>query len=65
MVFIFGHNPDLSEVLMSLVDGFYDELPKAAAAIINFNVDSWLDIDREYAELVDIKYVKNKKKYNH
>lgn len=58
VVFIFGHNPDLSEILSYFIEDINEYLPKASASIIDFDVEYWNDIDSKNAKLIDIKYAK-------
>lgn len=41
---IFGHNPAVTEVVNSLGDQYFDNIPTTGACVIDFNEDSWQDI---------------------
>ncbi len=41
---VFGHNPAITEVVNSLGDQFFDNVPTTGLCIIEFNVNSWKNI---------------------
>lgn len=41
---VFGHNPAITEVVNSLGDQYFDNIPTTGVSIIDFEADSWKDI---------------------
>ncbi|OCL83996.1 SixA phosphatase family protein [Arcobacter porcinus] len=52
---IIGHNPSLTALAVTLL-GFKERVESGAILEINFDCDSWIDIDKSNAKLV--KYIK-------
>jgi len=51
-VMLFGHNPTISEALSVLLQKSYEDMDTAAAACINFKINSWKDIFNAKGEIV-------------
>ncbi|HJE02471.1 SixA phosphatase family protein [Aliarcobacter thereius] len=52
---VIGHNPSLTALAVTLL-GFKERVENGAILQINFDCDSWIDIDKSNAKLV--KYIK-------
>ena len=58
-IFIIGHNPSLNMLAFYLVD-FNDNIPTCGVLQIEFNCDSWRDINKKFAKLISFDYPKKK-----
>ena len=56
-LFLFGHNPSLNELAQKYV-GFEDNIPTCGVLEIEFDCDSWSEIDRENSKIVSFEYPK-------
>lgn len=58
-VMLVGHNPGMTEVVDYFIkDDFYD-MPAGGVAIIQFDLASWLDLQKSSAQLLAFEYPKN------
>jgi len=55
--FIVGHNPGLNMFVEDFCD-FYDNIPTTGIVELEFNCDSWEDIDKFNCEMADFDYPK-------
>ncbi|MFA6196344.1 MAG: histidine phosphatase family protein [Sulfurimonas sp.] len=60
VVFLFGHNPSLNELVEKYIN-FNENIPTCGVVEIEFDCDSWEDISVENARLVLFDYPKNEK----
>ena len=60
-VFVFGHNPDITIVASELLPKFAEHVPTAGCIGIDFNIDSWIDIESGKAKLRFFEIPKNHK----
>ena len=60
-IFIFGHNPWISTVAHNLTNNFSQVLPTCAYAVLEFDADSWKDVEARTGTAVQFEYPK---KYN-
>jgi phosphohistidine phosphatase len=60
-VFLFAHNPLISDTAETLTKGLPAEMPTCAVAGISFNVDSWAEIKQKSGELFLFDYPKRHK----
>jgi phosphohistidine phosphatase len=60
-VFLFGHNPIISDTAESLCKGIPNEMPTCAIAGISFAVDAWSSIKQKSGELILFDYPKKEK----
>lgn len=51
-IWIFGHNPMLSEIVSFLTDGKYYSMPKCAVACFETNQNNWLDVYNNNTKLL-------------
>ncbi|HTF04765.1 MAG TPA: histidine phosphatase family protein [Bacteroidia bacterium] len=58
-IFLFGHNPTISQALELLAGLEHQELPTSGAAHIVFNKDSWAECAARSGKLVLLDYPKN------
>lgn len=57
-VALVGHNPDLTQFNNFLNDTYIDNIPTTGIVSINFDINSWKDIDRGVGKLVFFEYPK-------
>ena len=57
ILFLFGHNPDLSMLSESYL-GFYENIPTCGIVEIEFYCKKWKDISSENAKLISFDYPK-------
>ncbi len=57
-VWIFGHNPMLSNLTEQLLNKKFISLPKASAVIFQANINQWIEIDSSKVKM--IKFVNSK-----
>jgi phosphohistidine phosphatase len=55
---LFGHNPGLTYLVNDLSDLDLDNLPTCGVVVLQFDVESWLDIGEEVAVSAEIDYPK-------
>ncbi len=60
-VFLFAHNPTISDTADSLCKGLPSEMPTCAIAGISFSIDSWSGVKHKSGELVLFEYPKKNK----
>jgi len=60
-LWIFGHNPMLSEIVSFLTDGQIYSMPKCAVAGFETDMNNWFDVDPENIKLLFFKSPKNYK----
>ena len=61
IVFLFGHNPTLNMLVEDYID-FYDNIPTCGIVKIEFNCNSWKDINPSNANFISFDYPKRYKK---
>ena len=44
-IFIIGHNPEIAMLAINLTDGNFFHFPTTAAVVINFDTQSWKDVN--------------------
>lgn len=59
-VFLFGHNPTITNFVNQSIDHIIDNVPTTGVACLSFDRDQWKDLGRE-AELVFFDYPKRRK----
>lgn len=59
-VMLFGHNPTITDFVNKCIDHRIDNVPTTGVACLNFNVESWAEIDKK-ADLVFFDYPKRRK----
>jgi len=57
-VFLFGHNPSVTEFLVEVAGVNIDNVPTCGVAELRFQTERWQDIEATGAELVDFDYPK-------
>jgi len=57
-VFLFGHMPDIASLFMELTDEFVMKYPTCAVAHIQFEIDSWLNLEDQKGEKILFLYPK-------
>ncbi len=57
-VFLFGHNPDLTSLHNFLSDKYLDNIPTAAVAAIEFNINSWKEVKTNSGQHLFFEYPK-------
>ncbi len=57
-VMLVGHNPALTQLVNSLAHCDIANVPTCGLAVLEFRINSWHDIDRVRAELLDFDYPK-------
>ena len=57
-VMIFGHNPGITVFSNSVSDKYIDNIPTAAYALMEFDVDSWNEIKEDSARIISFEYPK-------
>jgi len=50
-MFIIGHNPQLQELANSLIDEHISKFPALGVIAINFNIDSWMEIENKIGQI--------------
>lgn len=60
-VFLFGHNPTITDFVNKCIDHRIDNVPTAGVACLKFNVSQWSEIDSK-ADLVFFDYPKRRAK---
>ncbi len=60
-VFLFGHNPTITNFVNLCIDHKIDNVPTTGVACLKFDTESWKEIDTK-AELVFFDYPKRRKK---
>ena len=55
---IFGHNPGFTDLVNYLSGSNIYNIPTCGIAEIDFNINTWKDIDRNGGELIDFDYPK-------
>jgi phosphohistidine phosphatase len=50
-IFVIGHNPQVTDMANLLIDEHISKIPTMGVAAINFDVDSWSDIEQTKGEL--------------
>ena len=58
-VFLFGHNPTLTDLSNYLTDEYIDNIPTCGIAEIHFDVNSWEEIYQGNGYLASLDYPKN------
>lgn len=59
-VYLFGHNPALTEFVNLCIDHIIDNVPTTGVACLKFETDTWRDLSQE-AELVFFDYPKRRR----
>jgi len=59
-VFLFGHNPDLTDLAVRLSGAKIDNIPTCGIVRIDFDGKDWADISREMGRMVFFDFPKNK-----
>ncbi len=57
-VMLIGHNPGFTDLANHLANAHIDNVPTCGAVRIEFDVESWAQVDRLDGELVDFDYPK-------
>ena len=57
-VFLFGHNPSVTEFLVEVAGVNIDNVPTCGVAELRFQTERWQDLEATGAELVDFDYPK-------
>ena len=60
-VWVFGHNPMFSELLVYLTNGDIFSMPKCSVAAFKINTENWFDTTPKNSKLLFFKNPKNKK----
>jgi phosphohistidine phosphatase len=61
VIFLFGHNPTLSNLCHALCHTFKEEIPTCGIVIMQFAVDSWGLVEEGTGKLADYTYPKKLK----
>jgi phosphohistidine phosphatase len=57
-VMLFGHNPDITDLVNHLTDSALENVPTCGMAHIRFETDSWKNVGSVAAELLEFDYPK-------
>ncbi|UCD25855.1 MAG: histidine phosphatase family protein [Gemmatimonadota bacterium] len=57
-VMLFGHNPDITELVNCLTDTYLENVPTCGIAHIRFDTNSWTNVGSVAAELLEFDYPK-------
>ena len=57
-IFLIGHNPGLNDLTNYLVSSFKENIPTCGILKINFDIDSWENVEKDSGELEFFKYPK-------
>ena len=57
IVFLFGHNPGLNEFAQKYID-FYENIPTCGIVEIEFDCETWMEVDEKNAKLIMFDYPK-------
>ncbi|MEA2073424.1 MAG: histidine phosphatase family protein [Campylobacterota bacterium] len=63
VMFVIGHNPQLSELCNMLIDEHIAKIPTLGVVAINFNVDRWEELDETKGQVDFFIYPKQFKYY--
>jgi phosphohistidine phosphatase len=58
-LFLFAHNPTITEVSNSFIDTFIDVIPTSGVVGISFNIDEWQHINMVTGSLILLDFPKN------
>jgi phosphohistidine phosphatase len=50
-IWVVGHNPDIAQVGMKLTNENFYHFPTSASAVVEFNVDKWIDVEVRKGQL--------------
>ena len=57
-VMLVGHNPGMHEALNYFAEGKVNDMPSCSVAIIQFDVESWAEINNKNGDLLAFEYPK-------
>ncbi len=58
-VILIGHNPSLTELLFDIFNTAEIDMKKSSAVCIDFDVESWKEVDKSCAKMNFYKFIKN------
>lgn len=58
IIYVFGHNPDLTFLSSYLTGEYFDNVPTCGVVGIEFDIDSWKNIEKDNGKLLFFEYPK-------